>query len=109
MDEWGRDPSIKAMRRVFKAMERSLDDLLEQLNISPFDHRLRSWLEQALAQYELAWGEASRKGVRMDEKMAPAVYAHCLVRVIGSEEIKIHENPLAIGKDVERLIHEVFK
>ena len=109
MDEWGRDPSIKAMRRVFKAMERSLDDLLEQLNISPFDHRLRSWLEQALAQYELAWGEAIRKGVRMDEKMAPAVYAHCLVSVIGSEEIKIPESLLAIEKDVERLLHEVFK
>jgi len=109
MDEWGRDPSIKAMRRVFKAMEKSLDNLLEQLNISPFDHRLRSWLEQALVQYELAWGEASRKGVRMDEKMAPAVYAHCLVRVIGSEEIKIPESLLAIEKDLERLIHEVFK
>jgi len=109
MDEWGRDPSIKAMRRVFKAMEKSLDDLLEQLNISPFDHRLRSWLEQALSQYELAWGEASRKGVRMDEKMAPAVYAHCLVRVIGSEEIKIPESLLAIEKDVERLIQEVVK
>jgi len=109
MDEWGRDPSIKAMRRVFKAMERSLDNLLEQLNISPFDHRLRNWLEQALAKYELAWGEASRKGVCMDEKMAPVVYAHCLVRVIGSEEIKIPENLLAIEKDVERLIHEVFK
>jgi hypothetical protein len=109
MDEWGRDPSIKAMRRVFKAMEKTLDNLLEQLNISPFDHRLRSWLEQALAKYELAWGEASRKGVRMDEKMAPAVYAHCLVRVIGSEEIKIPESLLAIEKDVERLIQEVVK
>lgn len=109
MDEWGRDPSIKAMRRVFKAMEKTLDNLLEQLNISPFDHRLRSWLEQALAKYELAWGEASRKGVRMDEKMAPAVYAHCLVRVIGSEEIKIPESLLAIEKDLERLIQEVVK
>jgi len=45
----------------------------------------------------------------MDEKMAPAVYAHCLVRVIGSEEIKIPESLLAIEKDLERLIHEVFK
>lgn len=109
MDEWGRDPSIKAMRRVFRAMEKSLDDLLDQLNISPFDHRIRGWLEQALAEYERAWGQASRKGVRMDEKMAPAVYAHCLVRVIGSEKIKIPESLLAIEKDIERLIHEVFK
>ena len=90
-------------------MEKALDDFLQQLNIDPLDHRIRGWLEQALAEYERAWGQASRKGVRMDEKMAPAVYAHCLVRVIGSEEIKIPENLLAIKKDVERLIHEVFK
>lgn len=102
MDEWGRDPSVKAMRRIFKAMEKSLDDLLEQLNISPFDHRIKGWLEQALAKYERAWGEASRRGVTMDEKMAPAVYAHCLVKVIGSEGITIPESRLTVNKDDER-------
>ena len=104
MDEWGRDPSVKAMRRIFKAMEKSLNDLLEQLNISPFDHRIKGWLEQALDKYERAWGEASRMGVGMDEKMAPAVYVHCLVKIIGSEGIKIPESLLAIEKDVARLI-----
>ena len=108
MDEWGRDPSIKAMRRVYKAMEKSLDDLLDQLNISPFDHRIRGWLEQALAKYERAWGEAGRMGVRMDEKRAPAVYGHCLVKIIGSEGIKIPESLLVIENDLERLVIEVF-
>ena len=92
MDEWGRDPSVKAMRRIFKAMEISLNDLIEQLNISPFDYRIRGWLDQALAKYERAWGEASRRGVDMDEKMASAVYVHCLVKIIGSEGIKISES-----------------
>ena len=107
MDEWGRDPSVKAMRRIFKAMEKSLNDLLEQLNISPFDHRIKGWLEQALAKYERAWSEASRMGVLMDEKMAPAVYVHCLVKIIGSEGIKIPEGLLAIEKDVARLISDL--
>ena len=88
-------------------MEKSLNDLLEQLNISPFDHRIKGWLEQALAKYERAWGEASRMGVPMDEKMAPAVYAHCLVKIIGSEGIKIPEGLLAIEKDVARLISDL--
>ncbi len=103
MDEWDRDPSVKAMRRIFKAMEKSLDDLLEQLNISPFDHRIKGWLEQALAKYERAWGEASRMGVPMDEKMAPAVYVHCLVIIVGAEGIKIPEGLLAMEKEVERV------
>jgi len=109
MDEWGRDPSIKAMRRVFRAMEKSLDDLLEQLDISPFDHRIRSWLEQALAKYENAWGVASRMGVHMDEDMAPAVFARCLQKVISLDGIKIPVNMLPIEIDTERLISEVFK
>jgi hypothetical protein len=108
MDEWGRDPSIRAMRRVFRAMEKSLDDLLEQLDISPFDHRIRSWLEQALARYELAWKEASHKGIRLDEKMASALYDHCLVKVIGAEGIKIPENQSIADKDVESEIRSLL-
>jgi len=102
MDEWGRDPSIRAMRRVFQEMEKSLDDLLEQLNISPFDHRIRGWLEQALANYERIWAEASRKGVRMEENMAAPVYTHCLVKVIGAEGIELPENQSTANKDIER-------
>ena len=102
MDEWGRDPSVRAMRRDFQEMEKSLDDLLEQLNISPFDHRIRGWLEQALANYERIWAEASRKGVRMEENMAAPVYTHCLVKVIGAEGIEIPENQSTANKDVER-------
>ena len=109
MDEWGRDPSVRAMRGIFKAMEESVDDLLKQLKISPLDHRVRGWLEQALANYERAWVAASRKGIPMDEKMATAVYAHCLVKVIGAEGVNIPEKVLAMGKDAESLISEVCK
>jgi len=109
MDEWGRDPSVKAMRRVFNAMEKTLDDHLEQLDVSPFDYRIRGWLEQALANYECVWGEAGRMGVRVDEKMAPKIYSRCLVKVIGLAGIEIPESLLAVDKDVERLISEVIK
>lgn len=109
MDEWGRDPSVRAMRGIFKTMENSVDDLLKQLNISPLDHRVRGWLEQALANFERVWAEAHRQGVRMDEKMAAAVYGHCLAKVIGSEGVKIPEKALAIEKDLGKLISEVVK
>jgi hypothetical protein len=35
MDEWGRDPSVQAMRKVFKGMETSLEEILEKLDITP--------------------------------------------------------------------------
>ena len=109
MDEWGRDPSVRAMRGIFKTMEGAVDDLLKQLNISPLDHRVRGWLEQALANYERAWVEARRQGTPMDEKLAIAVYAHCLVKVIGSEGVKIPEKALATDRDLGKLIREVVK
>jgi len=104
MDEWGRDPSVRAMRGIFKTMEDAVDDLLKQLNISPLDHRVRGWLEQALANYERAWVEARRQGISRDEEMVAAVYAHCLGKVIASEGIKVPEARFAIDKDVERVL-----
>ena len=64
MDEWGKDPAVQAMRRVFKGMETSLGEVLEQLAISPNDHRIRSWLEKALAKFEQSWGVAHQMGIR---------------------------------------------
>ena len=109
MDEWGRDPSVRAMRGIFKTMEDSVDDLLKQLNISPLDHRVRVWLEQALAKYERAWMEARRRGIPMDQKTAAAVYDRCLAKVIAAGGIKIPESRLAAEKVVEKLVCEVFK
>jgi hypothetical protein len=41
--------------------------------------------------------------------MAPAVYGHCLGKVIGADGIKIPEKALAIESDVGELIREVVK
>ena len=109
MDEWGRDPSVQAMRKVFKGMEKSLEEILGQLNITPYDQRIRGWLEMALAKFETAWIMANQMGISMNEKIAPSVYTHCLARVMSSEGIKIPEGILPEGKDTARLLHEVFK
>jgi hypothetical protein len=47
MDEWDKDPAVQAMRRVFSGMEACLVQILERLTISPYDHRIRGWLETA--------------------------------------------------------------
>ena len=109
MDEWARDPSVMAMRKVFKAMETSLGEILKRLDIAPYDPRIRGWLEKALATFEKSWVVANQMGITMDEKIAPLVYIHCLATVIGSEGIDIPEDLLPEDKAAERLIHEVFK
>ena len=73
MDEWGKDPSVLAMRKVFKGMEKCLEKMLEKLEISPYDQRIRKWLEKALEKFENACGVANQLGIVIDQKNARMV------------------------------------
>jgi hypothetical protein len=63
MDEWGRDPSVQAIRKIFKEMETCKNEILGRLGISPYDLRIRRWLEKALAIFEKAWEAANQMGI----------------------------------------------
>jgi hypothetical protein len=108
MDEWGKDPSVQFMRKVFKGMEKAQHELLKRLDIIPYDLRIRRWRDQALALFERAWGVANRMGITMDEHTASAVYVHCLAKVMGAERINIPADILLEAKSVERIFKEVF-
>lgn len=108
MDEWGKDPSVQFMRKVFKGMENAQHELLKRLNIIPYDLRIRMWREQALAFFERAWGVANRMGINMDEHTASLIYVHCLAKVMGAEKINIPAGILPEAKSVDRILMEVF-
>ena len=109
MDDWGRDPSVRAMRRVFKEMEKSKNEVLERLHIDPFDLRIKGWLEKALPAFEKTWMVANQMGVAMDDKRASLIYAHCFAKIIGTEGIEIPAGLVPEDKETERLVNEVFK
>jgi hypothetical protein len=108
MDEWGKDPSVQIMRKVFKGMEKAQHELLKRLDIIPYDLRIRRWRDQALALFERAWGVANRMGITMDEHTASAVYVHCLAKIMGAERINIPAGILPEAKRLERIFKEVF-
>jgi hypothetical protein len=108
IDEWGKDPSVQIMRRVFKGMEKAQHDLLKQLDITPYDPRIRRWRNQALSLFERAWDASSRVGITMDEHTASLIYVHCLAKVMGAEQINIPAGTLPKTKNVERIFKEVF-
>ncbi len=103
-DEWGHDPSVQSMRRVFSSMEEAQRELLSWLNISYLDRRLRRSREQALELFERAWSNAVRKGV-MGEKDAASLYLHCLARTLRSAGVEVSEELLPGD---EKIIH-LFK
>jgi hypothetical protein len=109
MDEWSRDPAVQAMRSIFDGMEAFLEEILERVAISPYDHRIRGWLEQALIKFERSWGAAEQMGIRMNEEIAPVVYAHCLAKILESQGVELPEDMLPEEKQIQKLIHEVCK
>jgi len=108
IDEWGKDPSVQVMRKVFKGMESAQHELLKRLDITPYDLRIRRWRDQALSLFERAWGVASRMGITIDEHTASLVYVHCLAKIMGAERINIPSGVLPDAKSVERIFKEVF-
>jgi hypothetical protein len=108
MDEWGKDPSVQFLRKVFKETEKAQHELLKRLDIIPYDLRIRRWRDQALALFERAWGAADRMRITLDEHTASLIYVHCLAKVIGSERINIPAGILPEAKSVERVFKEVF-
>ena len=100
-DEWGRDPSVQSMRRVFSSMEEAQRELLLRLNISVLDRRLRRSREQALELFERTWSKAARRGMTGEEVAAP-LYLHCLAQTLRLAGVEVPEELLP--KD-EKVIH----
>lgn len=108
MDEWGRDPSVRAMRRVFAAMESTQEEFIEHLGLSPFDPRMRRWRERALAVFDASWARASRAGVELSESEAGVLYVNCLGKLISREGLEVPAEILPRSEKIERLLREVF-
>jgi hypothetical protein len=106
-DEWGQDPSVRFMRRVFKGMEETQKTLLANVNISPVDVRLRRWRETARELFEQAWPVASRRGVAAGEEEAGVLYAHCLARTLIEAGIQIPQDLLPHHEKISKLLKEV--
>jgi len=105
-DEWGHDPSVQSMRRVFSLMEEAQQELLRRLNISLFDPRLRLSREQALELFEQAWPLAIKQGIILNEKDTAPLYIHCLARALGSLGVEV---PNGLLPEDEKIIHFLQK
>ncbi len=105
-DEWGQDPSVQSMRRVFSFMEEAQAQLLKDIHISPFDQNLRRGRQRALEIFEQAWPLAIKKGIIASEKDAAPLYLHCLARALKLARIEI---PNELLPNDERIIRFLQK
>ena len=102
-DEWGRDPAVQSMRRIFSSMEEAQRQLLLCLNISVLDRRLRRSREQALELFERTWPKAARRGI-MGEEGATSLYLHCLAESLRLAGVDVPEELLPRNEKVIHLL-----
>jgi hypothetical protein len=105
-DEWGQDPSVQKMRRIFSFMEEAQHKLLRDLNISLLDQRLRRLREQALERFEQGWPLAIRKGIIVSEEDAASFYLHCLARALDQARIEVPKELLPNDEKIIRFLQE---
>lgn len=90
-DEWGYDPTVQMMRRVFSLMEKAQSDLLKGLNLSLFDPRLRRVRSRARDLFEHAWPIALQKEIVSDERGAALLYRHCLAHTLEQSGVGVSD------------------
>lgn len=85
-DDWGRDPAVRQMRRIFAVMEEGQRELLRRAGLSALDPRLRQWRQQALDLFHRAWARGSSVG---GPEGAGEVYTRCLAEVLVAEGLRV--------------------
>ncbi len=105
-DDWGEDPSVQSTRRVFVNMETAQGKLLEHLNISSHDNRLRRWREEALTFFDRACTLAAKRGIALSEEYIASIYLHCLGQVLSSNGIEVPSDALPRDEGIIRFLSE---
>ncbi len=106
-DEWGKDPTVLMMRRVFKEMENAQWAFLGRVGVSALDGRLANWRRTARILFEKAWAEANRLGLNIAEKRAGSIYIHCLGGRMARDGIDIPDGSLPDDPEIEKAVRKV--
>jgi len=87
-DEFGGDPAVQMMRRVFGRLEKVQESLIARAGLSPFDERLRRVREKALRAFEHAWAERAGRGASLIENDYADVYEACFREILKGKEFE---------------------
>lgn len=107
-DQFGRDPQVRYMRKVFAGMEKRQNELLGRLGVSASDYRLRRVRDGALKSFEKAWMLAGRRGTVETEDEIADLYMLCLAHVLEGNRINVPNELLPTNAKMNDIIREVF-
>ena len=77
-DEWGYDPQIQMMRKVFTAMEEVQAELLRAARVDLHEPRLRRARDLARLVFDRAWATHASGAELSPDRQAAELYRECL-------------------------------
>jgi hypothetical protein len=89
-------------------MENEQKEFINNLRLSPFDHRMRRWRERALAAFDASWARSARGGMELSEEEAGVLYVHCLGKIMTREGVDVPAETLPRSEKLVKLLREVF-
>jgi len=108
-DEWGKDPQVRFLRRVFSRIEDAQKGLLDKIGISLFDERLKRIRDEALTIFERAWAMALRKGMNLEEKDLVHLYIFSFAYVLERYKIFLPQDILPSDESMKKIVFEVTR
>jgi hypothetical protein len=99
-DEWGRDPAVRSLRRIFAVVEREQQRLLDRLAIDRLDARLGQWRRMTLHLFEQQWAISAQQGLRLEEKDVGDLYLRCMAKVLGTRGIAVPVDAMPANEKV---------
>jgi hypothetical protein len=106
-DEFGRDPQVLYLRRVFDRIETTQKSFLDQSGVLPFDERLKRARESALHLFERGWMMSNRKGIQLSEEELGLLYLACLARMLKSRGANIPERLVPSDERIAEIMKEL--
>ncbi len=106
-DEWGRDPSVQRMRRIFSDFEKVQNSLLKKIKISLFDGRLRNIRTTARDLFDKSYSLAVSKGKPVDDRAMADLYRFSFLKSFRMAGVGIPKEILPKDMVFAELVNEV--
>jgi hypothetical protein len=89
-------------------MEEFQGKLLEQVDISSLDPRLRQARDKARILFEKAWSHSATKGLSMGDNETAGLYIYCLSWALGQSGVEVPDEFLPHDGRLENVIREII-
>ncbi|MCX8118740.1 MAG: hypothetical protein N3G78_12545 [Desulfobacterota bacterium] len=108
-DEWGNDPTVQTMRRMFSRLEKAQSQLLDSLSIAPLHPRLRKVRTEARDLFEMLWPLALQRGIVSGEEQTVLLYLSCLKHSLKREGFAVPDHGDAKEEEMRKFLKEALR